>query len=212
MVKGFNNMNLKEIINNPLKVTGNEKQKRLTIPNSFNINPGTEVIVLVKEDLKNINVSGMEDKEEEINILSEKLETLEAANQELNKAIEDKDKYINQLEKEIKNLEHYKANDVNLGFLAGRVEALVNERNSLINTSRLIASNLIKDIEKDYTNQVESQGFLDRLFHKDIDFNLAAYDDQLNKELDKAKETLINIDLTEIKQLSQEAKEVIDIE
>ena len=59
----------------------------------------------------------MEDKEEEINILSEKLETLEAANQELNKAIEDKDKYINQLEKEIKNLEHYKANDVNLGFL-----------------------------------------------------------------------------------------------
>ena len=98
MVKGFNNMNLKEIINNPLKVTGNEKQKRLTIPNSFNINPGTEVIVLVKEDLKNINVSGMEDKEEEINILSEKIETLEAANQELNKAIEDKDKYINQLE------------------------------------------------------------------------------------------------------------------
>lgn len=205
-------MDMKEIINNPLKVTGNEKQKRLTIPNSFNINPGQEVIVLVKEDLKNINLSGMEDKEKEINILSDKLETLEAANQELNKAIEDKDKYINQLEKEIKSLEHYKANDVNLGFLAGRVEALVNERNSLLNTSRLIASNLIKDMEKDYTSQIESQGFIDRMLHKEIAINMAAYDDQLNKELDKAKETFINIDLTEIKQLSQEAKEVIDIE
>ena len=154
----------------------------------------------------------MEEKDQEINKLLEKVETLEAANLELIKTMEDKDKYINQLEKDNKNLEHYKANDVNLGFLAGRIEALVNERNGLINTSRLIASNLIKDMEKEFNDQVESQGFLDRIRGRDIEINTAAYDDQLNKELDKAKETFINIDLMEIKQLSQEPRNVIDVE
>lgn len=212
MIKGFNNMDWKEITNKSLKVTGNERQKRLTIPNSYNIPIGSEVVVLLLEDLKDINLDGMEEKDQEINKLLEKVETLEAANLELIKTMEDKDKYINQLEKDNKNLEHYKANDVNLGFLAGRIEALVNERNGLINTSRLIASNLIKNMEKEFNDQVESQGFLDRIRGRDIEINTAAYDDQLNKELDKAKETFINIDLMEIKQLSQEPRNVIDVE
>ena len=202
MIKGFNNMDWKEITNKSLKVTGNERQKRLTIPNSYNIPIGSEVVVLLLEDLKDINLDGMEEKDQEINKLLEKVETLEAANLELIKTMEDKDKYINQLEKDNKNLEHYKA----------RIEALVNERNGLINTSRLIASNLIKDMEKEFNDQVESQGFLDRIRGRDIEINTAAYDDQLNKELDKAKETFINIDLMEIKQLSQEPRDVIDVE
>ena len=67
-------------------------------------------------------------------------------------------------------------------------------------------------MEKEFNDQVESQGFLDRIRGRDIEINTAAYDDQLNKELDKAKETFINIDLMEIKQLSQEPKNVIDVE
>lgn len=196
----------------PVKVTGNEKQKRLTVPKSYQnyIKVNDTVVILKYEDYKQISIKENGKLKEE--------------NKKLRQQVKDLENELITVSNKVNS-----ANNILLGRLFGNLEQLQEEKSKLLENNLLLTKDTVNAIEKDlnkqYMNQLNNienkyknlsiwnriKNNINFIDFKPIPVDTEKYISDLGTKMEKQSNNLLNINMEDLNNEFNKLPNVIDV-